>query len=291
MKYVKIGDIWKQQYGQKIYKLSLSTGCTCPNRDGTKGSGGCIYCSNQGSGDFAQSHTQGILQQIENAKKLVNKKGAQKYIAYFQSFSNTYASVNYLEPIFTQAIKHPDVVELYIATRCDCINSDILGMLSRLQQIKPVTVELGLQTIHPQSLIQLNCCYTLKEFETALNALHARGVRTVIHAIMGLPWESERQMLETIKYIGKSGANGIKIHMLHVLRGTPLGNMYTKQPFPLLTEDEYIHLLGKALQLLPPNMEIHRLTGDGAKKDLIAPLWTANKRQVLNHINNYLKKL
>ena len=164
-------------------------------------------------------------------------------------------------------------------------------MLSRLQQIKPVTVELGLQTIHPQSLIQLNCCYTLKEFETALNALHARGVRTVIHAIMGLPWESERQMLETIKYIGKSGANGIKIHMLHVLRGTPLGNMYTKHPFPLLTEDEYIHLLGKALQLLPPNMEIHRLTGDGAKKDLIAPLWTANKRQVLNHINNYLKNL
>ncbi len=290
MKILKIGDVWKARYGEKVYKLSLTTGCTCPNRDGSKSVGGCIFCSESGSGDFAQT-ARDIDTQIEQAKKLVEKKGGTKFIAYFQSFTNTYGPVDKLEPLFMQAASHPEVAEISIATRCDCLGDDVLAMLDRLNRIKPVTVELGLQSRKTETLNRINCCYTLQQFDDAVKKLQGIGVHTVAHIILGFPWESEDDMVASAFHVGQLGVNGIKLQLLHVLKGTQMGEDFMLNPFKTLTLEEYCHVLGRCLQALPPDMEIHRLTGDGAKRDLIAPLWSANKRVVMNTINRYIENL
>lgn len=291
MEYLKIGDVWKEKYSEKVYKISLSAGCTCPNRDGTKGVGGCIFCSEKGSGDFAQSGFLPIAQQIEQAKRLVAKKGGKKFIAYFQSYTNTYGDVKRLEKIFTEAASMPEIVEIAIATRCDCLGEDVIQMLDRLNKIKPVTVELGLQSANPETLKKINCCYTAEDFEKRVKLLKEHNIHVVAHIILGFPWESREDMVQSARFVAESGADGIKLQLLHYLKGTKMGEDYLKYNYPTMTLEEYAALLGDCLNALPAGMEIHRLTGDGAKKDLLAPLWTGDKRKTMNYISNYIKSL
>lgn len=281
--YRSLNSHLREAFGGKVYKLALSTGCTCPNRDGTVGTRGCIFCN--GSGDFAARSSVSVTQQIEEAKCLVaDKAKGGKYIAYFQDHTNTYAPAETLEPMFLEAIRHPDVVALSVATRPDCLPPDILGMLERLRNFKPVWVELGLQTIHPASAAYLRRGYKLPVFDEAVRKLKAIGCSVIVHQILGIPGETPEMMAETSRYIGASGADGIKLHLLHVLKGTDLEADYRAGRFRTLEMDEYISILEDCLRVLPPDMVIHRLTGDGAKRDLIAPLWSADKKRVLNEI-------
>ena len=282
--YRSLNDYLRTRFGCKVYKLSLSTGCTCPNRDGTLGTRGCIFCS--GSGEFAASSHLPVKEQMEQAKYLVADKARNaKFIAYFQEFTNTYGSADRLEPMFLEALREPDVVALSIATRPDCLGADILSMLSRLRKIKPVWVELGLQTIHAETAGYIRRGYPLSVYDEAVGKLHTAGCELVTHMILGLPGETPEMMVETARYIGKSGAEGIKLHLLHVLRGTDLAEDYAAGAFRTLELHEYIDILEDCLRVLPPDVVIHRLTGDGAKRDLIAPLWSADKKRVLNEIN------
>lgn len=278
-----LNDNLKAQYGCKVYKLALSSGCSCPNRDGTKGTWGCIFCD--GAGAFAESGS--ISAQIAQAKaRVFAKAGADaKYIAYFQSFTNTYAPINVLEPLFLEAIAPQEIAVLSIATRPDCLGADILALLERLNRVKPVWVELGLQTIHPATAAYLRRGYDLPVFDEAVKQLKAIGVTVIVHQIIGLPGESPEQMVQTARYIGASGADGIKLHLLHVLRGTDLAEDYLAGKFRTLELDEYIAALEQCVRVLPPRVVIHRLTGDGAKRDLLAPLWSGDKKRVLNAIH------
>lgn len=291
MEYLSFNKYLKDKFDQKVYKISLDGGFTCPNRDGKTGTRGCIFCSKGGSGDFAESREMSITEQIESGKKKVEKKiKSGKYIAYFQAFTNTYAPVEMLRQKYEEAINHPDIVALSIATRPDCLGDDVLRLLDEMNNIKPVFVELGLQTIHQKSAKYIRRGYDLSVYDKAVRDLEKIGVNVVVHVILGLPNESENDMLETVKYVCESGANGIKLQLLHVIDGTDLAKDYEKGLFKTLEFDEYVNLIVKCVKIIPKDIVIHRLTGDGAKKDLIAPLWSADKKRVLNAINKALRE-
>jgi len=285
----------KSIYGQKIYKLSLNGGMSCPNRDGTLGTRGCIFCSQGGSGDFSASSLLSISEQIEDAKKMVASKitGKEppKYIAYFQAYTNTYAPVSYLRSIFMEAIEHPDVVILSIATRPDCLGADVLALLQELNRIKPVWIELGLQTIHEETATFLRRGYSLPTFEEKVRQLHDLGITIILHVILGLPKETKRDILKTMEYISRLPVQGVKLQLLHILKGTDLGSLYEDGQFTDILElEEYVDLVIACLELLPKEIVIHRITGDGPKKLLLAPLWSSNKKLVLNQIHKQMKE-
>ena len=275
----------REQFGEKVYKLSLDGGFTCPTRDGTKGTRGCVFCSG-GSGDFSIPVGDDVCSAIENAKALVAGKGAKKYIAYYQSYTGTYAPVERLRYLYTETICHPEIVALSIATRPDCISQEVLSLLSELNRIKPIWIELGLQTIHPQTAEYIRRGYPLSEYDKAVQELSEIGINVIVHMIIGLPGETPEMMVETARYIGHSGANGIKFQLLHVLKNTDLADDYLSGLFHTLSLDNYISVLEKCIEQIPPSMVIHRLTGDGAKRDLLAPLWSADKKHVLNAIQS-----
>lgn len=284
----------KQIYGQKIYKLSLNGGMSCPNRDGTIDSRGCIFCSKGGSGDFAASSSLSIAEQIKEAKALLIPKLGEgntcRYIAYFQAYTNTHAPVLYLEKIFTEAIIHPDIVALSIATRPDCLGKDVLELLNRLNKIKPVWVELGLQTIHDRSAAFIRRGYPLSVFEEAVTKLHTLGIQIIVHSILGLPGETKEDMLMTMDYLAKLPIHGIKLQLLHILKDTDLGMLYEAGIIQdTLSPEEYIDIVISCLERLPEHMVIHRITGDGPKDLLLAPLWSTNKKFVLNSIHKQMK--
>ena len=287
---IPANEYFRQRFGCKVYKLALDGGMSCPNRDGTKGSRGCIFCSGAGSGDFAAARRGSVTEQIEAAKtRVADKLRSGKYVAYFQSFTNTYAPLPYLEALFSEAIAHPDVAALSVATRPDCLPEAVLELLARLDRLKPVMVELGLQTIHPATADFIRRGYPLSDYDRAAARLSALGLHTVVHVILGLPGENEQMMVQTVRYVGRSGAKGIKLQLLHVLEGTDLAELWRAGKVPVLSLEDYARLLGRCLDALPEDMVIHRLTGDGAKKDLLAPLWSGNKKAVLNYVNNYLR--
>lgn len=280
--YTSLNNYLKKKYGQKVYKLALSCATTCPNRDGTRGVGGCVFCSG-GSGDFAESALLSVDEQIENAKsRILKKTDARKFIAYFQSYTSTYAKIEVLEKMFFSAAKRDDIVELSIATRPDCLSADVLNLLERVAKIKPVTVELGLQTVHEETAVLINRQSALSEFDTAVKCLKKIGVAVVMHVILGLPHETEDMMLETVRYVVAARADGIKLQLLHILKGTKLEEMYKKGEVVPFTMDEYFNILEKCLKLIPKEMVVHRLTGDGARSKLIAPLWSLDKKTVIN---------
>ena len=289
-RYYSLDYYIKETFGEKLYKLSLDGGMTCPNRDGTLGDRGCIFCSAGGSGDFAGNRNLSIKEQLNEAKELVSGKHVgSSYIAYFQAYTNTYAPVSYLEKIFTEAIDEPDIKVLSIATRPDCLSSEIIALLSRLNQKKPVWIELGLQTIHNESADFIRRGYDPYVFEKAVYDLKRIGVNVIVHTILCLPNETVSMMLETISYLNKLPIDGIKLQLLHVLKGTDLAKVYEETPFYLPTLDEYLDLLSTLISHLRDDIVIHRITGDGPKSLLIAPLWTGNKRLVLNRIQKHLK--
>lgn len=291
MEYLSFNKYLKDKFGQKVYKISLDGGFTCPNRDGKIDTRGCIFCSKGGSGDFAQNRDLSITEQIESGKKSVEKKiKSGKYIAYFQAFTNTYAPVEILRAKYSEAINHPDIVALSIATRPDCLGDDVIELLDEMNKIKPVFVELGLQTIHNDSAKYIRRGYSLEVYNEAVKNLKNIGVNIVVHIILGLPNESEEDMLESVKYVCQSQIDGIKLQLLHIIAGTDLAKDYEKGLFKTLEFDEYVELIAKCVAIIPKNIVIHRLTGDGAKKDLIAPLWSADKKRVLNAINKALRE-
>lgn len=280
----------RERYGEKIYKVSLNGGMTCPNRDGTLGSRGCIFCSAGGSGDFAGNPRLSVREQIEAQKEpLLRKFPVRHFIAYFQAYTNTYAPVDYLERIFTEAITHPDIVGLSVATRPDCLPPDTLKLLERLNAIKPVTVELGLQTVHERTAAFIRRGYSLECFETAVKELRERNLETVVHTIIGLPHETPDDVFSTMRYLNGCHIQGIKLQLLHVLKNTDLADYYENPGFRILSEDAYVDLVIRCLELLSPDITIHRLTGDGPGDLLLAPLWSTRKRAVLNHIHHELK--
>lgn len=280
----------KNRYGEKIYKLSLNAGMTCPNRDGTLGTRGCIFCSKGGSGDFAASSHLSITEQIEQAKDLVAKKHpGSSYIAYFQAYTNTYASLEYLRSVFTEAISHPDIRILSIATRPDCLDDNVLTLLNELNQIKPVWIELGLQTVHEDTARFIRRGYELPVFENAVLSLRKYQIETIIHVILGLPGENFSRMLDTIHYLNGLDIQGIKLQLLHILKDTDLADYYHVHPFHVLSREEYLEILGQCISHMRQDIVIHRLTGDGPKSLLLTPQWSKNKRQVLNQIHAYLK--
>lgn len=287
--YISANVYCRHVFGCKVYKLALSAAVTCPNRDGTVGMGGCIFCSAGGSGDFAASALLPIDQQIEDAKRLLGTKGqGLKYIAYFQSFTGTHGDLAQLEQIYMQAAQQPDIVGISIATRPDCLGTEALAMLKRLAAVKPLWVELGLQTIHEKTAKCINRCYELPAYVQAMQDLQALGVHRITHVILGLPGESREQMLETVRYVGQQ-TDGIKLQLLHIIEGTALAEIYRRHELEVLTPEAYYELVADALELLPPQVVVHRLTGDGAKRDLIAPLWSADKKRVLADLNRMLK--
>lgn len=289
-RYYSLDYYLKNTYGEKLYKIALDGGMNCPNRDGTLDSRGCIFCSAGGSGDFATSRTLSITEQIEAGKALVASKHSGKgYISYFQAYTNTYAPVSYLRRIFTEAIEHPDVRILSIATRPDCLDSDIIGLLKELNTVKPVWVELGLQTIHEESARFIRRGYELTVFEKAVSDLRNAGIEVIVHTILGLPNESPEDMYQTIEYLNRQDIQGIKLQLLHILKGTDLCSVFEASPFWVPTLEEYLELLGECISRLRPDIVIHRITGDGPKSLLVAPLWTGNKRLVLNSIQSFLK--
>lgn len=288
--YYSFDYMLKQRFSQKVYKVALNGGMTCPNRDGTLGSRGCIFCSAGGSGDFAGDKTQTITQQIEEqAQRLREKRNAQKFIAYFQAYTNTYAPVDDLERIFTEAIRHPDIVALSIGTRPDCLGNDVLDLLSQLNKEKPVWVELGLQTIHEDTAHYIRRGYPLSCFEEAVTALRERNLEVIVHTILGLPGETHQDILQTIQYLNTKDIQGIKLQLLHVLKGTDLAQDYLAGKFQVYTMEEYLNLVIDCIQHLSPDIVIHRLTGDGPKELLIAPLWSSAKKTVLNTLHHQCK--
>ena len=284
--YYAFNEYIQARFGEKLYKLSLETGCTCPNRDGTLGTDGCIFCSAGGSGEFAQSPLDDIHLQIERAKAHVSKKfKGTHYIAYFQSYTNTYGDIARLRQIYFTAVENPCVKAISIGTRPDCLPPEILKMLNELNKIKPVFVELGLQTIHESTAQFLRRGYPLPVYEQAVSDLHEIGLNVVTHIILGLPYETKAQMLESVRYVGEIGTDGVKLQLLHVLKGTDLEKIYRSGAFQTLEKEEYIDLLCDCIEVLPQNTVIHRLTGDAPKTLLVAPTWSANKKDVLNQIN------
>ena len=280
-----LNDYLLDNFGCKVYKIALNGGFSCPNRDGTAGSGGCIFCSEGGSGEFAGNPALGITEQIEQGKsRVAAKMRSGKYIAYFQAYTGTYASIDRLRAMYTEAVAHPEVVALSIATRPDCLPDEVISLIGEMNQIKPVWIELGLQTIHERTAKYIRRGYELEIYDQAVKCLRNMGVEVITHVILGLPGESRENMLDTVRYVCDSGATGIKLQLLHVLRGTDLEQEYLDGRFDVLTEDEYIDILRECVRIIPDDIVIHRLTGDGDKRLLIAPLWSGDKKHVLNRV-------
>ena len=290
-RYYSFNSYLKQTFGEKVYKISLNGGFTCPNRDGTLGTRGCIFCSEGGSGDFAPDAALPIGEQIEEGIRMIRQKtDASKYIAYFQAFTNTYAPYEKLHSLFYDAILRQEIVGLAVGTRPDCLPPDVLELLDELNQIKPVFVELGLQTIHEKTAQFIRRGYPLSCFEQAVKALHDLGINVVVHLILGLPGETEEMMLESVRYLNQLPVNGVKFSLLHVLKHTDLGALDEKHPFPVYELDDYVDFVIRCIEELREDIVIHRLTGDGPKDLLIAPRWTLNKRKVLNEISRRMKE-
>lgn len=288
---ITVNEYCKKQFGEKLYKISLNGGMSCPNRDGKLDVRGCIFCSAGGSGDFAPDRSIPLDEQIEDAKRRVSSKyKGTHYIAYFQAYTNTYAPVEKLRALFMPVIKREDIAVLSIATRPDCLSDEVLDLLRELNDIKPVWVELGLQTIHEKTADYIRRGYSLPVYDKAIRDLEAIGIHTITHLILGLPGETKEDMLQSVRYVSDCGSQGIKLQLLHVLKGTDLASDYEKGLFRTLLFDEYIDLLADCVRLLPKDMTVHRLTGDGPKNLLIAPMWSADKKRVMNAIHQRLKK-
>lgn len=288
--YYSFDYMLKERFSEKIYKTALNGGMTCPNRDGTLGTRGCIFCSQGGSGDFAGDRRDSITLQIDKqAAKLSQKRKASAFIAYFQAYTNTYAPAEYLKKIYTEAIRHPLVAAVSIGTRPDCLGPEVLDLLEELNRIKPVWVELGLQTIHEQTAEYIRRGYPLSCFEDAVKALHQRNLEVIVHTILGLPGESRKDILETMEYLNRQKIQGIKLQLLHVLKGTDLAQDYLDGKFSVYSMEEYLDTVIDCLEHLSPDIVIHRLTGDGPKDLLIAPLWSSKKRTVLNALHHECK--
>ena len=280
----------KKRFGEKLYKLSLNGGMTCPNRDGTLGYGGCLFCSAGGSGDFAGDGRLSVTQQLEQQRSLLEgKRPVQSYIAYFQAFTNTYAPVPRLRELYTEAIRWPGTRVLSIATRPDCLPEEVLDLLEELSAVKPVWIELGLQTIHPATAALIRRGYELPVFEDAVHRLRRRGLEVIVHTIIGLPGEGPEEVWQTVSYLNHCDIQGIKLQLLHILEGTDLASLYRREPFPVYSMEEYTDVLIGCMERLSPDIVIHRLTGDGPKDLLIAPLWSSAKRTVLNHLHHEMK--
>ena len=288
MKQRTLNQYLRERFGRKIYKISISGGFTCPNRDGTLDTRGCIFCSAGGSGDFAEDKNLSITEQIDLGKRRVAAKMPEGYIAYFQAFTNTYAPVERLRALYSEAIEHPCIVAVSIGTRPDCLSDEVLDLIAELNLLKPVWIELGLQTIHEKSAEYIRRGYPLAVYERAVRELRARNIETITHVILGLPGESREEMLQTVKYVGESGVQGIKLQLLHVLEGTDLAIDYRNGLFEVMTMEDYISLIKDCVNVLPDDIVIHRLTGDGPKRILIAPEWTKDKKRVLNALNKEL---
>lgn len=283
-----LSDYYKEKFGCKVYKLSLDGGFSCPNRDGTAGTGGCIFCS--GSGEFAEGGPDPIALQLNRAKaRVAAKNKGGKYMAYFQAFTGTYAPVERLRQLYFDAIAPEDIVGLAIGTRPDCLGQEIVELLSEINRIKPVSVELGLQSIHEETARYIRRGYPAEVYFDAVKRLKAAGLEVVTHIILGLPGETEDMMLETTRAAVAAGTDGVKFHLLHVLRGTDLAKAYEAGRFSCMSLEEYGAVLKKCVGLLPEHIVIHRITGDGAKKDLIAPLWSGDKKRVLNYLHKVLE--
>lgn len=288
--YYSFDSMLKERFSEKIYKVALNGRMTCPNRDGTLGNRGCIFCSAGGSGDFAGDKQDSITTQIDKqAARLRQKRNASSFIAYFQAYTNTYAPVDYLRSIFTEAISHPDIVALSIGTRPDCLGEDVLNLLEELSLKKPVWVELGLQTIHEKTAVYIRRGYPLSCFEDAVQQLRKRNLDVIVHTILGLPGETKEDILETMKYLNHMDIQGIKLQLLHVLKNTDLATDYLNGKFSVYEMDEYIDLVIDCLEHLSPKIVIHRLTGDGPKDLLIAPTWSSAKKTVLNTLHHECK--
>ena len=289
--YHSLDYMLRERFGEKVYKVTLNGGMSCPNRDGKLGTRGCIFCSAGGSGDFAADSSLSITEQIDRQISILSaKRPIHKYIAYFQAFTNTYAPVEYLEKIFTEALAHPGIAALSIGTRPDCLGKDVIALLSRLNRQKPVWVELGLQTIHEKTAAYIRRGYPLSCFEDAVRRLRSEDIEVIVHTILGLPGESTQDILNTMKYLNHQDIQGIKLQLLHVLQGTDLASDYEKSLFRTYERDEYISLVISCLEHLRPDMVIHRITGDGPKDLLIAPLWASRKREVLNLLHHQMKE-
>ena len=293
-----LSDYCKEKFGTKVYRLSLSTGCSCPNRDGRAGRGGCSFCSEGGSGEFA-TKVKPVEEQIKEAKERVKskfpkdiKEEDKKYIAYFQSFTNTYGDVDRLGRIFKTAILRDEIAAISIGTRPDCLEDDMLDLLDELNKIKPVWIELGLQTIHEDSAKAFNRGYSLPVFNKAYIELKKRNIEVIVHVILGLPGETDKDMYETVRYLANLSPklDGIKLHLLHILKNTRLEREYREKPFKILSLDEYTEILINCLRILPESVVIHRMTGDGDKRLLVEPLWSADKKRVLNTINKAIRE-
>lgn len=286
MEYYSLNQYLQDTFGEKVYKIALDGGFTCPNRDGTLGSRGCIFCSGTGSGEFAGNRRDSITVQIEKGKELLKEKAKSgKYIAYFQAFTNTYAPAARLRELYEEAISHPDIAALSIATRPDCLPEDVLTLIQEMNRKKPVWVELGLQTIHERTARYIRRGYPLPVYDEAVEKLKKIPVHVIVHVILGLPGETAEEMKETVSYVGRSGADGIKLQLLHVLRGTDLEKEYLAGNCRVMEMEEYVSLVADCIALLPERMVIHRMTGDGDKKSLIAPDWSRNKKRVLNALH------
>lgn len=282
----------RDTFGEKLYKISLNAGTTCPNRDGKVGTGGCIFCSASGSGDFSEDAVMSIDEQIELAKKRISGKcKCDRYIAYFQSYTNTYGDVDVLREKFLAAARRDDIAAVSIASRPDCFDPEVIDMIKDIIAVKPVWIELGLQTANDRTAQLINRCYDISVYDETMNRLRELGVHIIVHMIIGLPGETKEDMLDTVRYIVQSGANGIKLQLLHVLRGTVLEKMYEEGASRALTFDEYADILCDCLKELPPDMVVHRFTGDGPKNILVAPLWSADKKRVINDLNRIISKL
>ena len=293
--YYSLNEYLQKTFGRKVYKIALNGGFTCPNRDGRAGVGSCIFCSGSGSGEFAGDKNLSITEQIEQGRKKVAakmKKGEPgAYIAYFQAFTNTYGPVEKLRRLFAEAISHPDIVALSIATRPDCLPEEVLSLLEELNRKKPVWVELGLQTVHEKTAAYIRRGYPLPAFDQAVAELKKRRLEVIVHVILGLPGESREMMKETVSYVAGCGADGIKLQLLHVLKGTDLEKDYLQGKVSVMTMGGYVSLVGECLAIIPKDMVVHRLTGDGDKKTLVAPLWSADKKRVLNAIRASLRNM
>lgn len=286
MTYYSLNQYLRDTFGEKVYKIALDGGFTCPNRDGTLDTRGCIFCSGMGSGDFAEDRYNSVTEQIEKGKqRLAGKITDGKYIAYFQAFTNTYAPVEELRRKYMEAVNHPDIVAVSIATRPDCLSDEVLELLEKLNHMKPIWVELGLQTIHEKTVNYIRRGYPLSIYDEAVKRLKNIGIEVIVHVILGLPGESREEILETVRYVGNSYVNGIKLQLLHVIKGTDLEKDYQKGLFHVMEMEEYTDLVADCIALLPEDMVIHRMTGDGDKKTLIAPLWSGDKKRVLNLLN------
>ena len=281
-----VNEYCRQQFGQKLYKLSLDGGMTCPNRDGMLDTRGCIFCSAGGSGDFTPNRNKPIEEQINEAKEKVSAKyKGDKYIAYFQAYTNTYAPIETLRQIFMPVISRDDIAVLSIATRPDCLSDEVLALLDELNQIKPVWVELGLQTIHEKTADYIRRGYRLAIYDKAIKDLNAIGIHTITHIILGLPGETKEDMLASVRHVVLQKSKGIKLQLLHVLKNTDLATDYQKGLFKTMEFGEYVDLVAECVKLLPTDMVVHRLTGDGPKSLLVAPIWSADKKRVLNALH------